>query len=31
MKNTGGFFDGYVILDEVPQYGVVSAGAHGAR
>jgi hypothetical protein len=29
MKNTGGFFDGYVILDEVPQYGVVSAGAHG--
>jgi hypothetical protein len=30
MKNTGGFFDGYVILDEVPQYGVVSAGAHGA-
>ena len=30
MKNTGGFFDGYIILDEVPQYGVVSAGAHGA-
>jgi hypothetical protein len=29
MKNTGGFFDGHVILDEVPQYGVVSAGAHG--
>jgi hypothetical protein len=30
MKNTGGFFDGHIILDEVPQYGVVSAGAHGA-
>jgi hypothetical protein len=29
MKNTGGFFDGHVILDEIPQYGVVSAGAHG--
>jgi hypothetical protein len=29
MKNTGGFFDGHIILDEVPQYGVVSAGAHG--
>jgi hypothetical protein len=28
MKNTGGFFDGYIILDEVPQYGKVSAGAH---
>jgi hypothetical protein len=30
MKNTGGFFDGHAILDEIPQYGVVSAGAHGA-
>lgn len=29
MKNTGGFFDGYIILDEVPQYGKVSVGAHG--
>jgi hypothetical protein len=29
MKNTGGFFDGHIILDEVPQYGVVSAGVHG--
>jgi hypothetical protein len=28
MKNTGGFFDGYILLDEVPQYGKVSAGAH---
>ena len=30
MKNTAGFFDGHIILDEVPQYGIVSAGAHGA-
>jgi predicted acyltransferase (DUF342 family) len=29
MKNTGGFFDGHIILDEVPQYGKVSVGAHG--
>jgi hypothetical protein len=29
MKNTAGFFDGHIILDEVPQYGVVSAGVHG--
>lgn len=28
MKSTGGFFDGYILLDEVPQYGKVSAGAH---
>lgn len=28
MKNTGGFFDGYILLDEIPQYGKVSAGAH---
>ena len=28
MKNTGGFFDGYILLDEVPEYGKVSAGAH---
>jgi len=30
MKNTGGFFDGYTILDEIPQYGKISIGAHGA-
>ena len=30
MKNTGGFFDGYPILDEIPQYGKISIGAHGA-
>jgi hypothetical protein len=30
MKNTAGFFDGHIILDEVPRYGIVSAGAHGA-
>lgn len=29
MKNTGGFFDGHIILDEVPQYGKISVGAHG--
>jgi hypothetical protein len=29
MKNTGGFFDGHIILDEVPEYGKVSVGAHG--
>ena len=29
MKNTGSFFDGFIILDEVPQYGKISAGAHG--
>lgn len=29
MKNTGGFFDGYIIMDEVPQYGKISVGAHG--
>ena len=28
MKNTGGFFDGYILLDEIPEYGKVSAGAH---
>ena len=28
MKSTGGFFDGYILLDEVPEYGKVSAGAH---
>ena len=29
MKNTGGFFDGHFILDEIPQYGKISVGAHG--
>jgi hypothetical protein len=28
MKNTGGFFDGAPILDELPEYGKISAGAH---
>jgi hypothetical protein len=29
MQNTGKFFDGFIILDEVPQKGKVSVGAHG--
>ena len=29
MKNTGGFFDGHIILDEIPEYGKISVGAHG--
>ena len=29
MKNTGSFFDGFIVLDEVPQYGKISVGAHG--
>ena len=29
MKNTAGFFDGHIILDEIPQYGAISIGAHG--
>ena len=29
MKNTGGFFDGNIILDEIPQVGKISVGAHG--
>ena len=28
-KNTGGFLDGYIILDEMPQPGKISVGAHG--
>lgn len=28
MKNTGGFFSGNPILDEIPQYGAISIGAH---
>lgn len=27
-KNTGGFFDGYIMLDEVPEVGKISVGAH---
>ena len=27
MKNTGGFFDGYIILDTVPEKGRISVGA----
>lgn len=29
VKNTGGFFDGYIIMDEIPTAGKVSVGAHG--
>jgi hypothetical protein len=29
MKNTGGFFDGHFIMDEIPEYGKISVGAHG--
>ena len=29
VKNTGGFFDGHIIMDEVPTAGKVSVGAHG--
>ena len=28
MKNTGEFFSGHIIMDEVPQYGKISVGAH---
>ena len=28
MKNTGGFFSGNPILDEIPEYGKISIGAH---
>lgn len=27
-KNTGGFFDGYIIMDEIPLPGKISVGAH---
>lgn len=27
-KNTGGFFEGYIMLDEVPEVGKISVGAH---
>ena len=30
MKNTGGFFDGLIIMDEVPQMGQISIGVHAA-
>ena len=29
MKNTRGFFDGNIIMDEVPEIGKISVGAHG--
>lgn len=29
VKNTGGFFDGYIIMDEIPTAGKLSVGAHG--
>lgn len=28
LKNTGGFFDGFVMLDELPQVGKISVGVH---
>ena len=30
MKNTGGFFDGLLIMDEVPEAGRISIGVHTA-
>jgi hypothetical protein len=30
MKNTGGFFDGFLIMDEVPNAGKISIGVHTA-
>jgi hypothetical protein len=30
MKNTGGFFDGYLIMDEVPRTNAISVGVHNA-
>lgn len=30
MKNTGGFFDGFIIMDEVPRVGGISVGVHAA-
>ena len=30
MKNTGGFFDGFLIMDEVPRVGTISVGVHAA-
>jgi hypothetical protein len=28
MKNTGGFFDGFIIMDETPRLGAISVGVH---
>ena len=30
MKNTAGFFDGYLIMDEVPRTNAISIGVHAA-
>ena len=30
MKNTGGFFDGFLIMDEAPRAGTISIGVHSA-
>ena len=30
MKNTAGFFDGYLIMDEVPRANAISIGVHNA-
>jgi hypothetical protein len=30
MKNTGGFFEGLILMDEVPQMGKISVGVHAA-
>ena len=30
MKNTGGFFDGFLIMDEAPRAGAISVGVHNA-
>ena len=30
MKNTGGFFDGFLIMDELPRAGAISIGVHAA-
>lgn len=30
MKNTAGFFDGYLIMDEVPRANAISIGVHAA-
>lgn len=30
MKNTGGFFDGFLIMDEVPRANAISVGVHAA-
>lgn len=30
MKNTAGFFDGFIIMDELPRAGAISVGVHAA-